>query len=224
MREFDIRSALRASLRAEHIKEPDTAVIDELGLCQGMARVDMAVVNGSINGYEIKSERDRLVRLPGQRDVYNRCFDTMTLVACWRHLAGARTIIPRWWGIVRPVERNGKIEFKPIRRARPNPSLAAESIVQLLWRAEAMEALTTLGLAKGLRGKPRSTLWGILVNVLPLDELKARTRAAIKARGDWRSAPQRVRDNGSSPTAATNPDSQANLRWLLANLSQHHQH
>lgn len=221
MRELDIRAALRDSLRAEHAGDPDTAVIDELGLCQGRARVDMAVVNGSLHGYEIKSERDKLIRLPGQRDVYNRCFDTITLVASGNHLTEARDIIPKWWGIVRPVEGAGGVEFRQVRRARPNPTLAAEAIVQLLWREEALTLLASLNQAKGLRGKSRNVLWAALVNALSLDDLKGRVRAAIKARGDWRSAKRQVRGSDSSPTAATGSDSQANLQWLLSVLSPH---
>lgn len=224
MRELDIRTALRDSLRAEHASDPDTAVIDELGLCQGKARVDMAVVNGSLHGYEIKSERDKLARLPGQRDVYNRCFDTMTLVASGNHLTEARTIIPKWWGIVRPVERSGVVEFRPVRRARPNPTLAAEAVVQLLWREEALEVLTSLDLAKGLRTKPRKVLWAALVQALSLDDLKAQARAAIKSRGDWRPDSRRVRGSGLSPISATPPDHLSNLSWLIAIGFQHPQH
>ena len=47
-----------------HRSEPNTVFLEELGLCQGDARVDYAVINGAMNGYEIKSDRDKLVRLP----------------------------------------------------------------------------------------------------------------------------------------------------------------
>jgi|SRR5579883_1403845 len=224
MRELDIRTALRDSLRAEHAGDPDTAVIDELGLCQGKARVDMAVVNGSLHGYEIKSEKDKLNRLPGQRDVYNRCFDTMTLVAAGSHLREARSIIPKWWGIVRPIGIDGRVEFRSVRRARSNPTLVAEAVVQLLWREEALAVLTSLGLAKGLRGKSRKALWATLVGALSLTDLKSQVRTAIKTRGDWRSESRRVRGSGSSPISATPPDHLSNLSWLIAIGFQHPQH
>jgi len=58
MHDAAIRSALRATLEAEHANE-EALVLDELGLCRGRARVDMAVVTGALNGYEIKGDYDR---------------------------------------------------------------------------------------------------------------------------------------------------------------------
>jgi hypothetical protein len=221
MRDFDIRVALRDRLRAEHAGEPDTAIVDELGICQGEVRVDLAVVNGSLNGYEIKSERDCLDRLPHQRDAYNRCFDTVTLVSCKRHLGEARGIIPRWWGIIRPQMSNGRVEFTVVRRPKTNRAICSEAVVQLLWREEALAVLEQIGEAKGVRTKPRRHLWDLLVRLVPLPELKNHVRAAIKARGEWRSDSRRVRGNGSLPISATPPDSQANLSWLISLGSQY---
>ena len=40
-------------------------LIHELGVCAGLARVDIALVNGSLHGFEIKSEA--LKSVPGGR-------------------------------------------------------------------------------------------------------------------------------------------------------------
>ena len=45
---------------------PDTLFIEELGLCQGQARIDSAAVTSVLHGYELKSNRDRLTRLASQ--------------------------------------------------------------------------------------------------------------------------------------------------------------
>ncbi len=58
----DIRAVLRSRLFLKHPDEADTVVIEELGLCRGQVRVDVAVVNGLLHGYEIKSDRDSLRR------------------------------------------------------------------------------------------------------------------------------------------------------------------
>ena len=68
MRDCDIRKALRKRLEEAHKGESGTRIVEEFGLCQGRARIDVAVFNGFINGFEIKSARDTLKRLPGQRD------------------------------------------------------------------------------------------------------------------------------------------------------------
>src|SRR5580698_6348671 len=110
-RDQDIRIALRYKLAAIHANESDTAIIDELSLCQGNARVDMAVVNGSFSGYEIKSDRDTLTRLPNQLAAYELCFDTMTIVVGKRHLAKCRATLPDWWGIWEAVPTANGIKF-----------------------------------------------------------------------------------------------------------------
>src|SRR4051812_2250535 len=79
LRDKEIREAVRTKLLEIHKEERGTAIIDELSLCQGDARVDLAVVNGSLSGYEIKSDRDTLVRLPNQQTKYALCFNAMTI-------------------------------------------------------------------------------------------------------------------------------------------------
>lgn len=60
--DYDIRVSLKETLANEH-KGTDTIIVDELPICWGDARIDLAVINGRINGYEIKSDRDTLDRL-----------------------------------------------------------------------------------------------------------------------------------------------------------------
>ena len=63
MRDEDIRSVLRARLALEYGTDPSALVLDEFGLACSSARVDLAVVNGCLHGYEIKSDVDSLARL-----------------------------------------------------------------------------------------------------------------------------------------------------------------
>lgn len=188
VRDLDIRRALHAKMRTSHGNEPDTLVLDELGLCQGTARVDVAVVNGSVHGYEIKSARDTLARLPSQADVYGRTLDYVTIVVATNHaLAVARTV-PAWWGIWSAEAGEAGIRLKPVRRARRNPAIEPLAIAQLLWRDEALHALTQRGLAEGMRSKPRAALWRRLADALPLRELRGLVRDYLKKRPvDWRS-------------------------------------
>ncbi|WP_128815240.1 hypothetical protein [Vibrio sp. 624788] len=51
----EIREAFhKKKLKSQH-EDNQTLVIDELGLMHGSNRIDIAVVNGCIHGYEIKS-------------------------------------------------------------------------------------------------------------------------------------------------------------------------
>ncbi|WP_168198409.1 sce7726 family protein [Crassaminicella thermophila] len=56
------------------ISDPTTKLIHEMDVCFGTSRIDIAVINGKIHGYEIKSEQDTLDRLPAQIESYNKIF------------------------------------------------------------------------------------------------------------------------------------------------------
>src|SRR5688572_54996 len=75
----DVRTLLKQHLVAMH--GPATVLLDELGLCQGDVRVDVAVVDGELSGFEIKSPADSLARWPKQRRVYSKVVDRAWLVA-----------------------------------------------------------------------------------------------------------------------------------------------
>ena len=136
IRDLDIRHSLHAEVARRHAGEPDTLILDELALCQGQARVDLAVVNGSLNGYEIKSERDTLHRLPGQLDVYGRALDFVTVVVAASHVAAVRNSVPSWWGIWVATGSAGSVKLKETRQPRPNPAVEGVAVAQLLWRDE----------------------------------------------------------------------------------------
>ena len=69
-----IREALRIKIQDDHKTDP-ALIIEELGVNHGSARADIAAVNGILHCYEIKSDRDTLLRLPGQIKAYNAVFD-----------------------------------------------------------------------------------------------------------------------------------------------------
>lgn len=188
IRDIDIRRRLHAEMRRLHAAEVGTLIVDELGLCQGVARVDLAVVNGSLHGYEIKSECDTLERLPGQRDVYSRALDFVTIVTSTKHAKKIRDSVPRWWGVWAARSSTAGIVLRQVRRPRQNPGVDARAVVELLWRHEALEELESRALAKGLRGKPRGELWARLADSMPLAELCTVVRERLKRRQGWRVA------------------------------------
>lgn len=186
-RDVDIRKALRLEMARRHNSEPDTLVIEELGLCQGFARVDLAVINGSLHGYEIKSERDTAARLPAQVEVYSRSLEYVTLVASPLHLRKMQALIPKWWGIWSARSSKGIVALKEKRKARRNPSVCPLALAQLLWREEALKILTDRNLAVGIKSKTRKELWLRLSTEVPLIELGDAVRSQLKGRGEsWR--------------------------------------
>ena len=179
-------------------------IIEELGLCSGTVRVDIAVVNGVLKGYEIKSDQDTLVRLASQVATYNRIFDTMAVVVAERHLRAAERMIPSWWAIqlVRAGNASDPLEIASVRRESPNPDVDPGSLVQLLWRDEVLELLGQIEPAKALQSKPRRVLWETLASAVPLPELKAMVCARLRNRPRWRlDGPRRQGDEMSQPCA-----------------------
>ena len=157
-------------------------ILDELGLCQGNVRVDVATVNGELAGFEIKSPADTLARWPNQRRVYSQVVDRAWLVATDKTLQTADA--PEWWGLIRIVETSNQLGLRVVRPAQLNPSPDPLAIASLLWRDEAIAALDRAGRARGIRSKPRTIAWQRLAESLPLAELRAAVRAALKVRTD----------------------------------------
>ena len=184
MREIDIRLALLAKTQEMHSDQPDTLIRQELGLCQGFARVDLAVVNGKIHGYEIKSEQDTLARLPSQAEIYNKSLDLVTIVAAPTHAnkITSHAAVPPWWGIWSAVSDGRGVQLEIVREPSENPDIDPFALAQLLWRDEALQALADHDLASGMRSKPRGELWRRLASELTIDELGWIVRDRLKHR------------------------------------------
>ena len=178
----EIRPALRSHLQAKHSHDAETVVIEELGICCGQVRVDLAVVNGFLHGYEIKSDRDSLRRLSSQVDLYSRVLDQATFVTGERHLSEAMEIVPFWWGILRIEPTSRSPLFKTERRGRRNPCRDPRSLVKLLWLDDAIALLELYNVARGVRGKPRRLVWDRICESFDVDEIAAAVRGRLKAR------------------------------------------
>lgn len=186
MRDRDVRESVWRWLEVAHQGDSDTLMLDELGILNGATRVDIAVINGQIEGYELKSERDTLERLPSQRDLYNKVIDRISLVVAENHRAAAEEIIPDWWGLAVASASGDAVEVTRERLPEMNPQLDAAALASLLWRDEALVVLERYGAARGVKSKPREVLYDRLADVLDLDILRAEVRAALKAREGWR--------------------------------------
>jgi hypothetical protein len=179
-RDFDIRKRIHEKLRREF--EEDTVIVDELEVCLGEARIDIAAVNGALHGYEIKSDSDTLKRLPRQIDIYSKVFDKITIITGNYHVEKISYLVPEWWGILEADAVDDEVIFKVRRKPQPNPSIDAYALVQLLWRDEALQILIERGLDRGVRSKRKWDIWDRIVNMIETNELKACVRECLKKR------------------------------------------
>jgi len=190
-----IRASLRKILEKElknYRKQGHKAeIFEEFGVRHGTARIDFAIVNGVMCGYEIKSDRDTLKRLPEQVKEFSEVFDKLTLVVGKRHLHQAIYEIPDWWGIMLAKENaHGKIIFQTIREPRKNTMQKEISVARLLWKEEALKILENRHEADSVRYKPREFVYQQLVYVFSFKELKQHVISTLISREGWRSDQQ----------------------------------
>lgn len=187
-RDADIREVLRSKLRSDHSGEDDVLLVEEMGLCQGDARIDLGVINGYFIGYEIKSPRDTLERLPHQVSIYSRTLDEVTVVTCLEHVEGVLELVPEWWGVKLVEGGEAGVTFNLMRAPARNPNPDPTALVQLLWRDEALSVLEERGLDRGVRSKPKQAMWDRLVECLEWEELHFAVRHRLKTREGWTTA------------------------------------
>jgi hypothetical protein len=193
MKDIDIRTALKTKILKRYLKEPNTVIIDELGINNGSSRIDVALVNGTIHGFEIKSDSDSLARLPEQIRSFCSVLDHVTLIVGYKLAGAALKMIPDWWGVKLAEQKpTREIHLSEARSPRNNPRLDKLSIVKLLWRDEALELLEEIDSIKGFKSKPRQYIYEKLAEVADLDVIRSRVRYQLKNRKDWRAVERQM--------------------------------
>ena len=141
-------SNIRKVLYSEFLKEKkftknpeDTIVIDEFSSSYSSARIDISVLNGSLHGYEIKSERDTLERLPKQIEYYTKIFEYITVVTTDKYTEKIIEIVPDFFGIFLIEKKKNKLKLKKIRNSKKNKNIDYFELTKLLWKEELKEIL-----------------------------------------------------------------------------------
>lgn len=166
----------------------DSLVIDELGVDHGKKRVDIAVLNGEIQAFEIKSSRDTLDRLPDQIGAYSKCFERVSIIAAENHLPALLGMLPNWCGVVLVTKgARGGVHFRTFRRSKKNPSVDVAAMAHFLWRKEAIELLHEMGVEFSENKASRKELYEALSARISHKRLSSYIKKAFMRRADWRS-------------------------------------
>jgi hypothetical protein len=184
-RDDTIRAALLPRLGHIVPLETDCVLIEEMGVEHGSSRIDVAAIGSLVYGFEIKARLDSLTRLAHQVTHYDRLVDFAYLVLAENHLTSAGTSVPDHWGLIVAQATRGGVEFRVERLAKRNVSRVPECLARLLWRDEALAALVSLGLDKGIRRLPARTLHSRLAEALDLERLGALVCERIRQRENW---------------------------------------
>lgn len=183
--DIDIRLALDERLQRKHGNDPNVLIRHELGVDMGNRRIDLAVLNGHLAGWEIKSDRDTLLRLPEQADAFSKVMDYLTIVTTAKYLDRCAEMLPKTWGLQEAIKGPRGVRIVNRRAPRLNRHTDSFAIAQLLWREEALEELKLRGEARGLSSKPRYTIWQRLSEVVPKKELRSIVLSRLKRRQEW---------------------------------------
>jgi len=187
----EIRKAFHAKRLAAHHQHPDTIVIDELGVAHGKNRIDIAVVNGCIHGYEIKSSKDNLSRFSSQLESYTQCFERLSVITAENHIDDVFEQTPDWCGIILAEKGSrGGISFSTIRRDKRNPEVDLFAMAHFLWKNEAIRILKSLGADKNMLRGTRANLYENLSNMITAPELSLKIKRFFMSREEWRVALQ----------------------------------
>lgn len=182
LRDGDIRRPLHVWLERQHEGCPNTGIIHELRIPRPSARADLAVINGEMVGYEIKSDVDSLARLPRQIRAFNNVFDRSYVVAAEKHVSNVERIIPEWWGIAVPVLDANSGSFDIFRIAQPNPEPRIDAALYMLRKAEIISILELHDCAKGARGKRHADVVSLAAGSIEETELRSCIRQVLRGR------------------------------------------
>jgi hypothetical protein len=180
--DHDLRTALISSLSGSLVHE-NAFLFSEFPLRIGSSRVDIALIDGDLKAFEIKSDIDTLKRLPFQMVSYNLVFDQVTLLCGKSHLLDAVNIIPEWWGIIVGFKSLfGETELVSIRHPSVNPCIDNYALSQLLWREEIEFSISTLHGGRCRSSDSRQALCKELASLSSREELKAIIISSFKRR------------------------------------------
>ena len=179
--EKELRFALKVHL-ISNLAASDT-IIEEMGIENGTARIDLAVISDRLSGYEIKSDFDNALRLVNQIHSYNRVFEHICIVTGPLSGIAIERILPSWWGIIR-AERgeDGSLKLNEVRPPVSNKHRDVYSLLTLFKRDELNALATRYGVAKKIINGAKQSLIDALATIIPLDAANHEATQAIKSR------------------------------------------
>jgi hypothetical protein len=184
-----IRTFVKARLPRLVQSRSRAFLVEEMEVCSGRARIDLAVIGDRLIGIEIKGPQDSVTRLPGQAKAYSQCFDQVVLLVHESLAEKALPLIPYWWGLIVGRQIGGRIRYRVERRPETNPSVDLDQVLSLLWREE-IDALRYDLL--GSTSRRRATKKSIRAELLPQVEPSILHQASLRKlreRTEWRGVP-----------------------------------
>jgi len=182
-----IRDLFHRNVLEQAHAESQTLVLDEFSLQNGGCRADIAVLNGKMIGYEIKTDRDTLTRLEAQVIAYSEVFDNAYIIVGEKYLKKVKQVIPDWWGIFLIVTAGENIySFKQIKKSKKNVNKNKLGILQLLWKDEIIKILDSYAGISAPHRATKKELYQLVLTRLSDKTLSKLALQFLKSREGWR--------------------------------------
>jgi hypothetical protein len=218
-RDCDIRRVLLGELGLRYNDPEHDLIVEEFG-CNS-ARADVAVINGSLHAFEIKSDSDKLDRLASQIEAYQGVFEYVTLVCGRRLLERARRLVPNWWGLQKAEYEGDQVVLRKVKAPKLNPSQDPLALAGMLWKLEALACLRKYGHRVATSRNTADEVLRAVAEYIPVPILTDEVRQAIKARGGSGFARRPAQYDDSCTTESTVPlNRSSDLSWLLSVRSE----
>lgn len=183
----DIRIALRGWVHDKFELKQNDILINELGFWNKdpestvdfSFRADLALANGRLVGFEIKSQRDSLKRWMSQMTAYSNVFDEIWLCSHGKHLYRALEITDKHIGVL-AVDDSGSITV--VRYAAENTKLNFYDLSGLLWKDELLAFASLNNILEIKSRMTKNEIRNILSMHSSLGELKPYVLQKLKER------------------------------------------
>lgn len=182
LRDEQIRRPLHSWLRRKFSSHGHSEILHELKMSRPSGRVDVAVINGRLFGFEIKSDFDNLSRLPRQVRAFSAVFDEVCVVTTKRHYEAVKKIIPEWWHLSVRSTKRGKVSFRTVRKGSDNPSVKPDALLCMLSRTELLDVAKERGIEFDTRRLRRFEIISALLSSLFLKDVQHEVRRILKMR------------------------------------------
>ena len=179
LNERDIKLAVIAHLEKKSALQ-DGVVINELPVANWSRRADLAVANGKLQAFEIKSDFDSLRRLDGQIALFASRFDKVVLVTTARFVHAATERLPSFVEVWEASRRGGQVELRVVRRGQIREVRNRHILSSYLQKAEVASFIRSLG-REVPPAASRDELESLLED-LPVSRLRLFVLARLKQR------------------------------------------
>lgn len=179
LREQDIKAALIDWLYEKRLVD-DAVIINEMVVANWARRVDIAVANGRLHAFEIKSDADSLKRLPGQVEFFSKHFDKLVLVVASRFVSSVISQYPVEVGVIEVFSTKSGIRMRQVRAGRIIENKDVKALSGFLTKADIAKILRLEGLPSDA-GMRRAALVSLLDNI-PVRTLRGYVMDIVKGK------------------------------------------